>query len=151
MIAMQGSFPGCPIKRSVLADFCPLRGLMVDHSTIEIKMRRLYRFSTVLKSNWKTLIESFWRAKCLLCRTTFHFPLLLSCRGQIRIVVLIQIDESHLQTWTKVKARPPFTSCFWCNSGAAKPRHNNDKGCIASVPLCIKRCVLASRLNICQK
>ena len=108
-------------------------------------------FFTVLKSNWKTLIESFWRAKCLLCRTTLHFPLLLSCCGQIRIVVLTNwwitpadMDESQGKA-------PTFILCFWCNSGAAKPWHDNDRGCIASVPFCIKRCVLASRLDICQK
>ena len=48
-----GIIPWVPthFMRSVLADFCSMRRLMVDHSTIEIKMRRLYRFFTVLKSN----------------------------------------------------------------------------------------------------
>ena len=149
MIAMQGSFPGCPfISWEVsLQTFVHWE----DWWWTIPQLRSKWENYTVLKSNWKTLIESFWCAKCLLCRTTLHFPLLLSCCGQIRIVILIQIDESHLQTWTKVKVRPPFTSCFWCNSGATKPWHDNDKGCIASVPLCIKRRVLVGRLDICRR
>ena len=47
-----GIIPWVPIHfmRSVLADFCPLRGLMVDHSTIEIKMRKLYSIEIKLKN-----------------------------------------------------------------------------------------------------
>ena len=153
MTAMQGSFPGCPfISWEVsLQTYVHWEDWWWTILQLKSKWEDYIVFFTVLKSNWKTLIESFWRAKCLLCRTTLHFPRLSSCCGQIRIVVLTNwwitpadMDESQGKA-------PTFILCFWCNSGAAKPWHDNDRGCIASVPFCIKRCVLASRLDICQK